>query len=248
MYETVLFDGTDVKSTGVRILRAWESLLETPPLRGADLTVTDADGETPVDERAFDAYDLNIALQLKGLTGAAFNDAQRALALMCKIGSTVTLTRRKSYAGGNEEHTTLARYVSGLGPQQLYAMVDADLTLVMRILSGVWYGGTVTIAAGTSTILGTARTRRMTITFTGGTNPSLTNSTTGDSVTWTGTVGGTPVVISNETITALQGATNVSGGLSHSRTYPMTLQPGSNTLVLTGGGSVSIAYAPVHLV
>jgi hypothetical protein len=247
MYETVLFDGVDIKSTGVRLLRAWESVLDTAPLRGEDLVVVDSDGESPVDERSFEAYNLNLALTLRGATDAAWNDAHRALALMCKIGSTVTLTRRKAYSSGNEEHTAVARYVSGLGPQQMYAMVDADLTLVMRVLSGVWYGSTVTIGTGTTTILGTARTRRITITFTGGTNPTLTNSTTGDSVTWTGAVGGTPVVVTNETLTAMQGATNVSGALSHTRTFPMTLQPGANTLVLTGGGSVSVAYAPVHV-
>lgn len=247
MYETVLFDGTDIKSAGVRLLRAWETMLDTAPLRGEDLVVVDSDGEAAVDERAFGAYDLNLALTLRGATDAAFNDAHRALALMCKIGSTLTLTRRKVYGSGNEEHTAIARYVSGLGPQQMFAMVDADLTLVLRILSGVWYGSAVTIGSGASTIAGTARTRRMTITFTGGTNPTLTNSTTGDSVTWTGAVGGTPVVITNETVTAMQGATNVTGALSHTRTFPMTLQPGSNTLVLTGGGSVSVAYTPVHV-
>lgn len=248
MYETVKFDGVDVKSTGVRLLRVWEGVLLDPPLRGEDLVVVDSDGESEVDDRAFEAFDVSIGLGLKGLTGTAFNDAHRALALMCKIGRTVTLTRRKSYTSGDEEHTALCRYRSGLGPQ-MFGMTEGDLTLVMRNLNGCWYGASTTIADGTHTVTGTARTRRMTITFTGGTSPTLTNSTTGDVLAWTGgAVGGTAVVVDVETITATQGVTNVSGALTHSRTFPMTLLPGSNTLVLTGGGSVSIAYNPVHLV
>lgn len=247
MYETILIDGTDIKVPGKRLLRVWEDVLETPLLRGDDLTVTDADGQDSVDERPFDAFNLNIQLVLKDATDALYNEARRVLTRMCKPDGTVTLTRRLAYTAANEEHTATARYLSGLKPSAMFAMVDSDLTLVFKVLDGFWSGPTDTVTTGAVTVLGDVRTRRMTITFTGGTNPTLTNSTTGDSVTWTGTVGGTPVVVDVETMTATQGGTDVSGALTWARTFPMTLAAGTNNLSLTGGGSVSTSYTPAYL-
>jgi hypothetical protein len=157
------------------------------------------------------------------------------------------LTRRLSYTAGNEEHTCLARYASGLDPTLSSAMADGRLVLIMKNLWGLWYGAAVTIGTGTSSVTGDVRTRKMTVTFTGGTNPALTNSTTGEVLTWTGTVGGTPVVVDVQAMTATQGATDVSDKLSWSGTYLMTLRAGSNTLSLAGGGSVSVAYSPAYL-
>jgi hypothetical protein len=245
---TVLIDGTDIRSAGVRLLRGWEEALAVPDLRGDDITVSDSDGDTWVDERPFSAFTFNLPLALRGSSQATFNDARRALARLVKPDGTITLTRRLPFTGGDEDHTATGRYVGGLQPSQMYAMIDGDFTLSLKNLSGLWYGPSATVSAtGAVTVLGDVRTRRMVITLTGGTNPTLTNTTTGDSLTWTGTVGGTPIVIDNQTITALQGATNVTGALSHSRTYPMTLKAGSNTLALTGGGSFSIAYYPAYL-
>ena len=245
---TVLLDGTDIRSAGVRLLRGWEGALAVPDLRGDDVTVPDTDGDTWVGERPFNAFQVNLPIGLQGGGQAGFNDARRALIRLVKPDGLVTATRRLPFGAGTEDHTASARYVSGLDPTAMFAMVDGELTLALKILTGLWYGPSVTISStGSVTVLGDVRTRRMTITLTGGTNPTLTNTTTGDSLTWTGTVGGTPIVISNETITATQGGTNVSGLLSHTRTYPMTFAAGANTLALTGGGSFSVAYYPAYL-
>jgi len=244
---TILLDGTDIRSAGVRLLRTWEKVIATPDLRGDDIQVPDVDGETNVDERPFNAFQFNLDLALRDASQAAFNDARRALNRLVKPDGIVTATRRLPFGAGDEDHTAPVRYITGLEPSAVYAMVDGEFSVALKVLTGLWYGPTTTVADGSVTILGDVRTRRMTITFTGGTNPTLANSTTGDSVTWTGTVGGTPVVLDNETITATQGASNVSGALSHARTYPLTLKAGANTLVLTGGGSVSIAYSPAFM-
>lgn len=247
MYETIKIDGTDIKDPGVRLLRIWEDVLDTPELRGEDLVVVDSDGEDEVDDRAFEPFVVNIGLTLRGGTNAGFNDAYRALRRLAKVDGTVTMTRRMSFTSGDEEHTCLARYAGGLEPTT-FGMIEADLTLSMKNLDGLWWGPSTAISAsGTVAVLGDVRTRRMTVTFTGGTNPALTNSTTGDVLTWTGTVGGTPVEIDVEEMTAFQGVTNVSGALSWTRTFPMTLKAGNNSLSLAGGGSFAIAYFPAYL-
>lgn len=246
MYETVLFDGTDIKTSGVQLLRVWEGALATPVLRGDDLTVVDADGATSPDDRPFDAFLLNLGLTLRGGTPTGFNDLYRTLRRLVKVDSTVTLTRRMSYTSGNEEHTATARYDSGLAPSMI-GMVEGDFTLAMKVLDGLWHGPAATVTTGTVTVLGDVRTRRMTITFTGGTNPAYTNATTGDVLTWTGAVGGTPVVVNVEAMTATRGGTDVSGALSWTRTFPMTFKAGANVLSLTGGGSVSTSYSPAYL-
>lgn len=244
---TVLIDGTDIRTAGVRLLRGWEAALAVPDLRGDDITVPDSDGDTSIDERPFNAFQIGLPLAVRGSSQAAFNDAHRTLKRLVKPDGTFTMTRRLPFTAADEDHTATGRYVGGLQPSQMYAMVDGDFTLSLKNLSGLWYGVSTTISStGAVTVLGDVRTRRMVITLTGGTNPTLSNTTTGDSLTWTGTVGGTPIVIDNQTIIALQGATNVSGALSYSRTYPMTLKAGSNTLALSGGGSFSIAYYPAY--
>jgi hypothetical protein len=245
MYETVLFDGTDIKSAGVREIKVWEGALLTTSLRGDDLIIEDADGMVAVQERPFDSIEMQLGLVLLGTTHADFNDATRALRRLVKADGTVTLTRRLAYGTGNEQHTALARYAGGLEPH-LIDMAAGHVDLRMRLLDGLWFGPSTTIT-GTATVAGDVRTRRMTVTFTGGTNPTLTNSTTGDVLTWTGAVGGTPVVVDVEAMSATRGVSNVSGALSWTRTYPMTLAAGSNTLGITGGGTVSIAYRPAFL-
>lgn len=240
MWETVLIDGTDVRVAGVRHVAVWDGVLASASARGSDQTFPFRDGDTPT-EKAFGAFDFPLPLQLLAAGATPFNDALRALRLLVKPDRTVTLTRRLSYASGNESHTALARYVSGLDPQMV-KMAGGECQLVMRILEGLWYGPAVTIGAGTSTILGDTRTRRMTITLTGGTNPTLTNTTTGDVLTYTGSP--TAAVVNVEAMTATD-TVDVTQHLTWSpRFFPFTLREGANTLVLTGGGSVAISYQP----
>jgi hypothetical protein len=248
MYETLLFDGVDVKVPGVRSIEVWDGALATPRLRGGDLRLPGRDGEKPVDDLPFEADEVGVGLTLDGTDRTVFNDVFRALRRMVNVDGTVTLTRRLSYTTGDEEHTCLARYMSGLNPALTAAMTATRLALVMKNLWGLWYGPQVIIADGTHTVLGDARTRWMTVTFSGGVNPELTNTTTGDVLGWTGSPGGSDVVVDVSELTATRAGVDVSAAMSwQPRTFPMTLRPGPNTLVLTGGGAVSIAYWPAFL-
>jgi hypothetical protein len=246
MYETLLFDGTDIKTAGVQSIEVWDGVLSTPSVRGDDEHVPLMDGDLYVD-KPFDAHQIGIGLVLSAGSKTLFNDTFRTLRRLVKVDGTVTLTRRLSYTAGNEEHTCTARYVSGLDPTLSSAMAVGRLVLVMKNLGGLWYGPAVTIGTGASTVTGDVRTRKLTVTFTGGTNPTLTNTTTGEALTWTGAVGGTPVVVDVGNLSASQGGTDVSAGLSWTKTFPLTLRAGSNTLSLAGGGSVSVAYSPAYL-
>lgn len=245
MYDTILFDGTDIKVAGVRWIEAWDGALVAAGLRGDNVQIPNVDGEDWV-AKPFDAYALGIGLVLTTAAIQNFNDAYRTLKRLVKPDGTVTLTRQLSYSTGNESHTALAEYVSGLEPA-LTGLGTGRMVLTMKILEGLWYGSAVTIGTGASTIAGDVRTRRMTVTFTSGTNPTLTNSTTGETLTWTGSPGGGGVVIDVEARTAMQGVTDVSSALSWSGDFPMTLHAGSQTLALSGGGSVSVAYQPAYL-
>lgn len=247
MYETVLFDGVDVKLPGVRTIEVWDGVLSTPSLRGGDLVIPGRDGEIAVDDRPFDAHPFGIGLTLTSTSRTVFNDVFRALRRMCKVDSTVTLTRRLSYTTGDEEHTCLARYASGLDPTLTAAMADGRLAVVMRNLDGLWHGPAQSIADGVSVVEGDVRTRRMVVTFTGGLDPTLTNTTTGDVLSWDGSPGAGGVEVDVAQMTAVQGGLDVSDGLSWSRTFPLTLRAGANTLVLTGGGAVTVDYQPAYL-
>jgi hypothetical protein len=227
MYETLLFDGTDIKTAGVQSIEVWDGVLSTPSVRGDDEHVPLMDGDLYVD-KPFDAHQIGIGLVLSAGSKTLFNDTFRTLRRLVKVDGT-------------------ARYVSGLDPTLSSAMAVGRLVLVMKNLGGLWYGPAVTIGTGASTVTGDVRTRKLTVTFTGGTNPTLTNTTTGEALTWTGAVGGTPVVVDVGNLSASQGGSDVSAGLSWTKTFPLTLRAGSNTLSLAGGGSVSVAYSPAYL-
>lgn len=244
MSQTVLFDGTDIRAAGVRYLEFWDGLYAVGDPRGDDVTVPGVDGDDFV-EKSIQAYSLPLDLVLATTGQTEFNDARRALIRLAKPDSTVVLTRQIPYTSGTETHSALARYESGLAPKMVGAGAGR-LLLTMKILDGVWHGSPVTIGTGASTIAGDVRTRRVTVTFTGGTNPVLTNSSTGETLSWTGAVGGTPVVVDVEAQTATRGGVDVSGALSWSGEYPMTLRAGAQTLALAGGGSVAVAYQPAY--
>lgn len=243
-WETVLIDGVDISLAGVRIIEVWDGAHEVPGERGGPVPYPGRDGATDTDG-AFDPYPLRLGLRLEGsslLTG--FNDVHRALKQLCKVGRVVTLTRRLSYSTGQESHTALGRYLSGLGPT-LPTPAKGKLMLAFNVLDGVWHGPSATLGTGAITALGDVRTHRMTITLSGGTNPQLTNSGTGHSMTYTGSTS-TPVVVDVEAMTATQGGADVSANLSWSRAMPFRLNPGSQN-VSVSSGSASISYQPAYL-
>lgn len=243
MTDTIKVDGTDVQ-TAARILQVWEDVHSTPDLRGSLIEFPTRDGSINVDQ-PFSSKILGIGLLVRGgapdVTG--FNDQYRTLRRLCKPGRTVTLTKELSYSTGNEVYTQLAKLRS-LSPKQ-ETPADYRVLVEFTLLDGLWFGSAVVIAAGTSTVTGDVRTRRMTITLSAGTNPTVTNSTNGYALTYTGSTA-TAVVIDVENMTATQGASDVSGNLTWTKDFPMQLEAGSNTLAISSG-TLSVSYQPAFL-
>ncbi|MGZ4596281.1 MAG: phage distal tail protein [Actinomycetes bacterium] len=243
-WETLLVDGSDIASTA-RILQVWDGIHAVASERGDPVTVPGRDGVVDVD-RAFDAFPVAIGLQLRGaslLTG--FNDVHRDLKRLCKPGRKVTLSRRLSYTTGQETHTCSGRYLSGLEPTLMTPALGRVVVSFLN-LDGLWYGPSTTIGTGTVSVLGDVRTRRMTVTLSGGAGPTtVTNTTNGWAFTLTGSTS-TAVAVDVENMTATQGGTDVSSRLSWTKGLPLQLEAGSNTLTCSSG-SASIAYQPAYL-
>lgn len=239
-----LIDGVDLEVAGTRLMQVIEGAHVMAEMRGDLITYPGKDGQVFVD-RPFDSCVVSFGLAVVGPTRSGFNDALQTLRRLIKPGRTVTMSRVLQYSGGPGTHTCLATYAGGLEPVQVS---PGTFRMVLRMLNldGLWYGSTGTFTAGAGiTVLGDVRTRRMTITLSGGTNPTLTNSTNGWALTYTGSTS-TSVVIDVENMTATQGASDVSGNLSFTKDWPMQLEAGSNSFVCSSG-SASITYYPAFL-
>ncbi|MGZ6838564.1 MAG: phage distal tail protein [Blastococcus sp.] len=244
MYDTFLINGTDIKVAGVRQVVDLSGAYSTAPLRAGQVVFPGRDGEAFL-SRSFDAGSLTLGLVLLASGFAGFNDTYRTLRRLVAPGTQLTLTRRAAFATGNEDHTAKADYLSGLEPAVTAAGQVGRLALAFRLLEGLWYGPSATLGTGSVTALGDTRTHRMTITLSAGTNPTLTNSVTGHSLTYTGSTS-TAVAIDVEAMTATQGSTDVSANLTWTKTFPFRLNPGTQT-VTCSSGSASISYQPAYL-
>jgi hypothetical protein len=244
-WETVLIDGVDIFTVAQNI-QVWEGIHDVAAQRGDPIPIPGADGAVDPGELPFGVGVLPLGLQLRGSSLTGFNDAHRALKRMCKVGRQVTLSRRLSYTTGNETHTAAGRYLSGLAPT-LFTPALGKVLLSFSILDGKWHGPAVTIGAGTSSITGDVRTRRMLVTVSAGTSPVVTNTTNGSTFTISGSTS-TPVVVDVEALSASASGVDCSGRLSWntgSFDYPLQLEPGSNTLTISSG-TLSVAYQPAY--
>lgn len=245
MANTILIDGTDIATTA-RIVKQWEGVHDTATLRGNLVTYPGADGETDTDQ-PFGPTILGLGLVLLGSTITTFNDQYQTLRRLCRPGGTVTLTKQLDLTAGTQSYTATCK-LRRCTPSQLSPSAYA-VALEFSVLDGVWHGSQVTQAisngSNTPSISGELRTKRMTITLTGGTTPTLTNSTTGHSLHFNGTMSA-PVIIDVENGTATRSSADVSEALTWTKLSPFALLPGTNTIVLAGGGSASIAYYPAY--
>lgn len=179
------------------------------------------------------------------LAMAYANDRRRAMIAACKPGRDVTLTRRTStvIAGVATavDQTARARFVQAPVSRPHTDLNRAVVEFIL--LDGLWYGGEVTIhPAGTFTVDGDVRTHRMTITLTG-TNPVLTNTTTGSVLSYAGSAGaGVTIEVEDGRVVAGSVA-----NFSWNQRLPFRLTPGPNVLTLTGGGTATIVYQPAYL-
>lgn len=247
MSSPLLFGGVDPAAYGV-IVETLDGLVGGPPLQGGDLVVPGRAGAVSVGELLAGPRPIQVgAAVVADDSPTLLADVQAFCQAVYGQGLPYTLTRQLD-TSPMQTTAGLARYVSGLSPDRLGA-VGARCAFTVLLLDGYFYDTaasttTVTTAGGTVTVGGQARTRRMTLTFTGVSGAwtmVLTNTTTGVSVTLTGS-GTTPVVVDVEAFTAVQGGTNVIGNVAHSGdNYFMVLAPGNNVFTLTGGASVAVA-------
>lgn len=236
MAETLFIDGTDIRSV-VSCIQVIDGMFQTPDPRGDNPIIPGLSGELHV-EKPVTTGVVSYGLVFEGENHDLPSLNQRYLDLkqLVKPGRTVQLKRRISFSTGTEDHTCTGEYLSGLDPS-ITINRSAKLALAMRVLEGVWFGPSVTVTSPAAiTVAGEADTHRITIQMTAGT---LTNTTTGDSLTYTGPGLGT---IDCEKFTANESGTDTSGYLVWTKAYPMTLAPGSNTLT----GSATITYSPAY--
>jgi hypothetical protein len=123
-----------------------------------------------------------------------------------------------------------------------YQTVGVDLLFA----DPIWYGAALTPSvAGTDTVNnpGTVDATNLVLTFTGGANYRLTNQTT-DPDRWVQVDDSGTIIVDVRAGTATKAGANIIGKLSKygGREF-MALVPGDNTMVLTGGGSVQIAFS-----
>lgn len=256
MWDTLLVDGTDL-STIVSCVQTLDGNYNAAVARGDDITIPGVDGEIFTD-KPYGAGTVDYGLVFAGDTTAEFNDQYRVLKTLIRPGKQLTLTRRVSYSTGNESHTAVATYASGLtmSPQ---LMRFGKVAVSFKILSGVWYAAsptTVSVGSGFSTTLaaaGETRTHKMTITVPGGS--SITNSTNGftlsldmSSIVYSGGTAPTdPVTINVLNMTATQDGNDVSNCMTWNQRYPMRLEPGNNTIFPGAGITASFSYYPAYL-
>lgn len=255
-YDTLLVEGTDL-STLVCLEFPYEWPYIAPDQRGEFPTYPGIDGAANVDQ-PYGPLVLPVPMSLApddfcedGATEeeqfANANLRYRTLRRLCRPGQLITLKRRMSYPGGNEEHTARARMTSSTPSRQALQVMRA---VVEFTLLELWYGPAVAIAvaAGTHTIDGDTRTHRMTITFAAGAARTLTNTTNGYWVSYDATVptGGVIIDVEARTARALTGGADLSSHLHWAKTHPMRLDEGSNTLTLSAGAA-SISYQPAYL-
>lgn len=179
---------------------------------------------------------------------ASSNSRWQAVVSACKPARNVTLTRRMTFPAPDpsdppvdQDVTSLARYSSMVVARPVVEASQAVLEFLL--LEGVWYGDPLVVGTGAVTVEGTTRTHRMAITLAGGTDQVLTDVTNGWSLSYSG-ASGAGVVIDVQNMTVTGGSAE---NLQWTRRLPFRLDPGANTLSLTGGGTASITYYPAYL-
>lgn len=241
MYETIFVDGVDLSDI-IDCITSLDGIYQTPATRGDNLVIPGVDGEIWLDKPIATSI-IELGLMMKGDTTTKFNDGFRILRKRIPPGKLLHLQRRMSYSIANETHEATGEYASGLNPT-MQLMRFGKTTLGLRVHSGLWYATSDTCfltSVGTELIKGEIRTHRMTILM--NPNATVSNTTTGHSVTMNVPGGGADVVIDVEAMTALQGTVDVSYAMTWSRRLPMRLAPGNNVFT---GDIATICYRAAY--
>ena len=135
--DTLLINGTDLRSIPRLIIRDISGLLTEAPYRGDNETIPGMPGEVGTVKVA-GAFTFDIPVTLLGTTRADFLSI---LASVRALASTnlVTLTRRLSTSGGYADTSCAGEYLAGTAVEMLAFMPAAGrTTLSFRNLDGGW--------------------------------------------------------------------------------------------------------------
>jgi hypothetical protein len=247
---TYLVDSADLETTGVALIHdgagLWSGVVEDLDV----VTYAGSRGGT-IAAGVLPPFTMSTMFLVQAANYDAVWAAIVALRRRCKVGRTVTLTRRMPDPEGtaaNVDHTASARRqadrVSWITDSA--AQVDID----WLVADGCWYAASESIAgAGTVTVKGDTSTRAITATLpAGAANPVVTNSTNGYTFRYVGTVptGGVSVDVRARKATKVSDSSDVSSALKWSKDSPFQLDPGSQTITVSAG-TVSFTYLPAYV-
>lgn len=253
MAEQVLIDGTN-PDTYMRVTNI-RGLIGNVQSQGGDYDTPRYPGMTAGD-RWPGSRVLGFEGMVLGDSRADYMDDMRALgALIWNDGKTYTVQRTITRVSGGDLVTeSTGRYLAGLDSLSQVSDNKGRLAFDLRLLDPFWYATsdtTLSAITGSSspTITGDVATPRVTLTFSGVTAVQrVTNSTTGEWVEVLGSVAN-PTVLDCLAQTATRSGNSVAGAVDNNSSFDawLTLAAGSNSLTLTGGGSVTVAYRAAYL-
>jgi hypothetical protein len=234
-----------------------------PIVRGGDYEVTRRDGAISGARWAGPRV-LSIRGTLLGNNGATlvpadararYLDRARALgALLWNDGLDYVVERTiPRQSGGDLVTESLGRYLGGFDPEDVAAHAGR-VAFDLLLHDPFWYSTSDTTVSGITgssspSVIGDVSTKRVTLTFSGVTaTQRLTNNTTGEWIEVGGN-SGAPTVVDCDDFTAIRSSVSVIGTVNHAPAFEswLSLRPGTNSLTLTGGGSVDIAYRGAFL-
>lgn len=256
MAESLSINGTSLY-TYLESIHAAPGLVGAPPIRGGDYETPLRPGATNGTRWAGPRVASIYGVLYGGTDGrAGYLDKIRGLsALVWNDGDTYTVTRvLPRVSGGDLTVEATGRYGGGLESIQQAAHHAGRCTFDIVFLDSYWFdSSTTTLSAitgsATPTIAGDVATRNLTLTFSGATAVQrLTNNTTGQ---WVEVLGNTSAdtVLDCTALSATRSGSSKAGDVSHNADFDdwMTLPVGSNSLTLTGGGQVVVAYRGAYL-
>jgi hypothetical protein len=254
MLQSLAINGLPLHTAG-RIEQVWEDVLGSPELYGEPIHVPLRPGALHIPQVP-GPREFTVGMVIYGANNAdqaGHNSAWRDLARMLwSPMAPLSMTRTLRFTEGDETHVCAAQFVSGLNPEAIVPSTMSRVALRFRNLDGYWYAQGTTIAtisgSGAVTVPGDAQTRRMTLTFEGGgAVQTLTNTTNGCILTCA-LSSAQPIEVDVFAFTAMQGAANVSGFMTHAGdVFWMRLERGVNNFTLTGGGTVTISARAAYL-
>jgi hypothetical protein len=165
-------------------------------------------------------------------------------ALRALIGKTGALIREPR--GGGDDQSTTARLLSVALTAARTPSLE-EVTLTFEAATPYWQGASGSANRSSTTISatngGNAPVRDATLTVTGAVSASVTVTATALNWTWTGTLSaGQTLVVTGNTVTANGQPATVTINEGHTSDVLIELEPGANTLTVTGGASASLAW------